>query len=134
MRRRLEELSRDDALRRLGSVPLGRVVFTLGALPAVRPVNHLVDGDGVVIRTHHGAALVRPARGGVVVAYEADDIDPVERLGWSVIVTGRTELVGDGEEAAARYCQRLRPWVSEAKEVIVRIRAELVTGFALVPT
>jgi hypothetical protein len=29
----------------LASVPLGRIVFTARALPAIRPVSHLVDGD-----------------------------------------------------------------------------------------
>src|SRR5690348_935366 len=68
-----------EALRLLGSVSFGRVVFTQQALPTIRPVNHvLADGD-IVIRTHAGAALTartRQARDlGVVVAYEADDID-----------------------------------------------------------
>ena len=44
------ELDGVEALRLLGSVSLGRIVFTRHALPTVRPVNHvLVDGD-VVIR------------------------------------------------------------------------------------
>jgi hypothetical protein len=126
----MRELSRDESLRLLSSVAIGRVVFTLHALPAVRPVNHLVDGGHVVIRTEHGSALAPGARGGVVVAYEADDIDPVEHVGWSVIVTGRTELV-DGAGDVARYRDLLRPWVSDPKELIVRIRSEIVTGFAL---
>jgi hypothetical protein len=66
-----------------------------------------------------------------VVAYEADDIDPVDHLGWTVIVTGRTELVGD-ESEVARYRERLQPWVSGSMDLIVRIRSEIVTGFALV--
>ncbi|MFD8141548.1 pyridoxamine 5'-phosphate oxidase family protein [Streptomyces sp. NPDC059708] len=45
--RRMRELDRAEALRLLATVSLGRVVFTHRALPAVRPVNHLVDGEDV---------------------------------------------------------------------------------------
>ena len=44
-------------MRLLGSVSLGRVVFTARALPAIRPVTHLVDGDHVIIRTDRDAAI-----------------------------------------------------------------------------
>ncbi|MEV7395311.1 pyridoxamine 5'-phosphate oxidase family protein, partial [Streptomyces sp. NPDC091215] len=71
--RRSVELDSSEALRLLGSVSLGRIVFTRQALPTVRPVNHvLVDGD-IVIRTHESAALTSRTRqadgAGVVVAY-----------------------------------------------------------------
>jgi hypothetical protein len=45
-----------------GSVSLGRIVFTARALPAVRPVCHLVDGDHVVIRTDRNAAIISELR------------------------------------------------------------------------
>ncbi|TXS78960.1 pyridoxamine 5'-phosphate oxidase family protein [Streptomyces sp. me109] len=73
-------LDRAEALRLLGSVSLGRIVFTRRAPPTVRPVNHVLDNGDIVIRTHEGAALTSHAQPadstGVVVAYEADAIDP----------------------------------------------------------
>jgi nitroimidazol reductase NimA-like FMN-containing flavoprotein (pyridoxamine 5'-phosphate oxidase superfamily) len=129
--RRLDELPRDESLRLLAGVPMGRIVFTVRALPAVRPVNHLVDGEDIIVRTHLGASVVSAATGGVVVAYEADSIDPVDRLGWSVVVTGVAELVQDPDEAD-RYRQLLRPWVNKAMDQVIRIRPEIVTGFVLV--
>jgi hypothetical protein len=70
-------------MRLLGSVSLGRIVFTARALPAIRPVCHLVDGDHVIIRTDSSAAITSELRAeaGTVVAYEADAIDPAEHLG-----------------------------------------------------
>ncbi|MEW2558764.1 pyridoxamine 5'-phosphate oxidase family protein [Streptomyces griseorubiginosus] len=123
-----------EALRLLGSVSFGRVVFTQQALPTIRPVNHvLADGD-IVIRTHAGAALTartRQARDlGVVVAYEADDIDPDTHLGWSVVVTGYARLITDPEELA-RYQRLLRPWAEQTMDYAVRIRPDLVTGIRL---
>lgn len=128
------ELNSDEALRLLGSVSFGRIVFTRHALPAVRPVNHVLDDGDLVIRTHENAALTSRAQeadgSGVVVAYEADSIDPDTHLGWSVVVTGRARLVTDPDELR-HYQALLRPWVRQAMDYAVRIRPELVTGIRL---
>ncbi len=117
----------------LASVSLGRIVFTARALPAIRPVSHLVDGDRVVIRTDSHAAIVSELRAeaGTIVAYEADAIDLAEHLGWSVIVVGVAHRVIDPDEAAI-YRRALRPWVSGAKDQVIAIHADMVTGFRLV--
>ena len=117
----------------LGSVSLGRIVFTAQALPAIRPVTHLVDGDYVIIRTDRTATITSElrARAGTVVAYEADAIDMTEHLGWSVIVVGVAHRVTDPDKAAF-YRQALRPWVSGAKDQVIAIHADVVTGFRLV--
>ena len=133
--RRTVPLEREEALRLLGSVSLGRVVFTVRALPAIRPVNHVLVGEDVVIRTHKGAAIASHAGQtgpqGVVVAYEADSIDPQRWLGWSVVVTGYATLVSD-PVALARYRAMLQPWVEQTMDYAVRIRTDLVTGIRLV--
>jgi Pyridoxamine 5'-phosphate oxidase len=117
----------------LGSVSLGRIVFTARALPAIRPVTHLVDGDCVIIRTDRSAAITSALRAhaGTVVAYEADAIDTTEHLGWSVIVVGVAHRVIDPDDAAA-YRRALRPWVSGTKDQVIAIHADMVTGFRLV--
>ncbi|MFC9080191.1 pyridoxamine 5'-phosphate oxidase family protein [Streptomyces sp. NPDC057062] len=131
------ELDSTEALRLLGSVSLGRVVFTRHALPTVRLVNHVLDGGDIVIHTHEGADLAsytRQADGlGVVVAYEADAIDPDTHLGWSVVATGFAHLVSDPGELA-RYRETLRPWVEQPMDLAVRIRPGLVTGMLLTRT
>jgi hypothetical protein len=131
--RRLAELSPQECMSLLGSVSLGRIVFTARALPAIRPVCHLVDGDHVIIRTDRNAAITSELRAdaSAVVAYEADVIDMAEHLGWSVIVVGVARRVIDPDEAAI-YRQALRPWVSGAKDQIIAIHADMITGFRLV--
>lgn len=126
------ELSRSEALRLLAEVSLGRIVFTQGALPAIRPVNHtLIDGH-IVILTHPGAALGAAAGGpGVVVAYEADQIDPDTHVGWSVVVTGRARLATDPADIA-RYTDLLSPWVAGQMSDAVLISLEMITGYRLV--
>ena len=106
--------------------------FTQQALPAIRPVNHLLDDGHVIIRSRLGAALVTAAGSatGVVVAYEADAIDPDGHLGWSVVVTGTAHLVRDPGEVA-RYQQQLHPWVAGDMDQVIRISTEMITGFRL---
>lgn len=131
--RRLEELSRAQSLDLLGSVPLGRLVFTHHALPAIRPVNHLVEGESVIVRTTADAAITSAAhRNGVVVAYEADAIDAARQLGWSVIIVGTARLLAD-EDAAERYRTRLHPWLAGQRDEVITISADVVTGYRMVP-
>lgn len=105
-------LHRAEALRLLGSVSLGRIVFTQDALPAIRPVNHLLDRGEIIIRTQEGTAIATATRQadmeGVVVAYEADTIDPVTHVGWSVVVTGYCRPVTDPRDLAY-YRELLHP-------------------------
>ncbi len=131
--RTLVELGREEALRLLASVAYGRVVFTRDALPAIRPVNHFVDGGVVVVRTRVTSRLTDTIRADpcVVVAYEADDIDPVSHVGWSVVVTGLARTVTDPERVA-RYAELLRPWADGVMDTVVAIEPTIVTGFRLV--
>jgi Pyridoxamine 5'-phosphate oxidase len=130
--RSLLEVSRADGWRLLASVPVGRLVFTHQALPAVRLVNHLVDGDTIVVSLTAGSAIATSAgTEGTVVAYEADELDLAERLGWSVVVVGVARLVAD-DDAVAQYRRRLRPWLSGAMAEIMTISSEVVTGYRLV--
>jgi Pyridoxamine 5'-phosphate oxidase len=133
--RRLEALPRAESLRLLGTVSLGRLVFTHLALPAIRPVNHAVAGEQVIIRAYLGTAISTAVRDGfgTVVAYEADLIDPDTHLGWSVIIVGRATRMTDPAEAA-RYRQMLQPWVVDGADEVIVIEADMVDGFRLVDT
>ena len=132
--RRLQELSPRESMRLLGTVSLGRVAFTARALPAIRPVNHLIDGDYLIIRTDGTASITSAltSASGSVVAYQADLIDHAEHLGWSVTVVGVAHRVIDPDEAAS-YRQALRPWITGTKDQVIAIHADLVTGFRLIP-
>ena len=132
--RKLVELSAEECLALLGSVPVGRVVFTQRALPAIRPVNHLLDQGAIVIRTHLGGGLSSAvgATRGLVVAYEADEIDPRRRCGWSVVVTGTARMVTDSRQLA-RYEELLLPWARMAMDCVIRIEPQLVSGYRLAP-
>ncbi|MFG2513916.1 pyridoxamine 5'-phosphate oxidase family protein [Streptomyces sp. NPDC048584] len=121
-------LGRQECLRLLAVVPVGRIVYTRQALPAVLPINFSLDGDGsVLVRTSPTADLVR-AIDGVVVAFEADEFDAASRSGWSVVVTGRASVVTDPAEHERLSRTGPSSWMPLTEEVFVRIDSEMVTG------
>jgi nitroimidazol reductase NimA-like FMN-containing flavoprotein (pyridoxamine 5'-phosphate oxidase superfamily) len=126
-RQQLEVLDREECLQLLGSVRVGRLVFTENALPAVHPVNfRLHDGD-VAIRVATGAKLEAAARN-YVVAFQADDLEPDLRLGWTVTVVGHAERITDINEVVELSGTLLQPWVDGRRDHFVRVRSEKVTG------
>ncbi|MEV0414925.1 pyridoxamine 5'-phosphate oxidase family protein [Streptomyces sp. NPDC050448] len=126
------ELGRQECLGLLATAPVGRIVYTRQALPAVLPVNFSLDSDGaVLLRISAESELVR-AVDGAVVAFEADAVDAVSRSGWSVVLTGRAAVVTDQAELNRLDQTGPRSWAPSPKEVFVRIEPELVTGRELV--
>ncbi|MER5468247.1 pyridoxamine 5'-phosphate oxidase family protein [Streptomyces sp. NPDC002935] len=124
----LHELDRQECLRLLAKVPVGRVVYTRQALPAVLPVNFRLDTDAsVLLRTSSDSDLVR-AIDGVVVAFEADEFDAATRSGWSVVVTGRATVMTDPAEQERLSQVGLTSWMPLRNTVFVRIESEMVTG------
>ncbi len=133
--RRMEELTKPQCLELMSTVQIGRLVFVHHALPAIRPVNHLVEHETIVIRATVGSAIteeVMIGHRGLVVAYEADAIDTARQLGWSVIVIGTAELVTD-RLAAERYRSLIEPWVAGPADEVITISAEMVHGYRMVP-
>jgi nitroimidazol reductase NimA-like FMN-containing flavoprotein (pyridoxamine 5'-phosphate oxidase superfamily) len=121
-------MDRQECLRLLAKVPVGRVVYTRHALPAVLPVNFVLDSDSsVLLRTSAGSDLVR-AVDGVVVAFEADEFDTANRSGWSVVVTGPAAVVTDPAEHERLLRSGPQSWMPIREDVFIRIESAMVTG------
>ncbi len=123
----LLELTRAECLALLASMPIGRLVYTANALPAVIPVNFVLSGESIFLRTGEGTGL-RATRKGVAVAFEVDDFDADGRAGWSVVVIGEAVEVTDPAVLRRAAELPLTPWASGRREHIVQIPVELVTG------
>ena len=123
----LEHLSRDECVRLMGSVPVGRIVYTRQALPAVELVNFALDGGDIVIRTNLSGKLAA-AMHGTVVAFEADDLDPIDKAGWSVTAIGRSRWVSD--PADTEHLRRINQdtWAPGEREHFIRISPEILNG------
>ncbi|MFJ5778886.1 pyridoxamine 5'-phosphate oxidase family protein [Streptomyces sp. NPDC093094] len=126
------ELDRQECLSLMAGVPVGRIVFTRHALPAVLPVNFRLDHDGAVLVRTSVSSEVLGAAVGAVVAFEADDVDADTHSGWSVVITGAATLVTDSAEHERLLRNGPRSWVPAPREAFLRIDPELVTGRQLV--
>lgn len=121
------ELSRAESLSLLTTAPFGRLVFTEGALPAVLAVSFVVDGDRIVLRTRTGGSISQ-AVPGQVVAFQADDLDPARRAGWSVTVVGRASRIEDRTELDRLARLPLAPWLSGERRTVIAVDIGLVSG------
>ena len=121
------ELSRAECLALLPTADFGRLVCTEGALPAVLPVDFVLDSAGIVLRTAPGGTVARVADGSIV-ALQADDVDPVRRSGWSVTVVGRARTVRDPVELARLEALPLVPRVGGDRSTVVVVEVGIVTG------
>jgi nitroimidazol reductase NimA-like FMN-containing flavoprotein (pyridoxamine 5'-phosphate oxidase superfamily) len=89
-----EVLDEAECRRLLAIEQVGRIAFVGDdGFPAVLPVNFLVDGDLVAIRSDLGAKTANvPLQR---VAFEVDGIDVDTQTGWSVLVQGYGQDVTD---------------------------------------
>jgi nitroimidazol reductase NimA-like FMN-containing flavoprotein (pyridoxamine 5'-phosphate oxidase superfamily) len=124
--RSLTALSHRDCVALLTSAQVGRAIFTERAMPAVVPVNFIVQDDAIVMCTAADKRLALAATRGVL-AFQVDDIDPGARTGWSVVVVGVAELVAGSEERARLRCL-LEPWAPGRNDVYIRLPIKVVTG------
>jgi nitroimidazol reductase NimA-like FMN-containing flavoprotein (pyridoxamine 5'-phosphate oxidase superfamily) len=124
----LEILPFAECLRLLGTVPVGRVGFLSDGEVLILPVNHVADEQTVVFRSNHGAKL-SSVGGKNLVGFEADDYDPRTRSGWSVVVSGFTEVVDDDGEIRRLQHLGLESWGGAGADASwIRIRPTSATG------
>lgn len=124
----LEVLARGECLELLATASIGRVIFTDGGLPVVLPVTFILDEDAVVFRTRADSRLATKTSGAVL-AFEADDVEPALRVGWSVSVCGQA-TTGPVSDVLNR---RLHAWAPGTRDVAVRIPLTVVTGRRIGP-
>jgi len=128
------ELTADDCLRLLTTVPVGRVGVTVDALPSVLPVNFVVHDGTIVFRTVAGTNL-NAATAGMVVAFEADHYGTeTEPWGWSVLVRGVAEEVTDRSELDAVQALPLESWALDGSaDRYIKIAPTIMTGRRIIP-
>ena len=126
----LRQLSRDECLALMASVPVGRIIYTRRALPAVELVNFALDQGDIVIPADRGGKLAAAARGAVV-AFKADWLDPgfqAYQAGWSVTAIGPSREVTDPGEAARLRELDLRSWAPWAPDHFLRVSPVMLNG------
>jgi nitroimidazol reductase NimA-like FMN-containing flavoprotein (pyridoxamine 5'-phosphate oxidase superfamily) len=123
----LEIIDDDECLRLLASVKIGRVGMTTDAMPLVLPVTFALDGRRVVFCSTPGTKLYL-ALENATVAFEADDVDPDLRFGWSVCLTGPARVLRDEADVDRARRLGLQLWANLRDPAYVAIDAQVITG------
>lgn len=123
----LKILTERECRELLGSVALGRIVYTDRALPAVQPVNFVMADGEVVILTSAGSKLAAAARNAVV-AFEIDQFNRDISSGWSVVIVGHARVVAEDGEISRLRTLPLRPWNTAEPAHYIAITPELISG------
>jgi nitroimidazol reductase NimA-like FMN-containing flavoprotein (pyridoxamine 5'-phosphate oxidase superfamily) len=112
-------------------VPIGRVAFIIDGLPSVQPVNFVLHNGQIVFRTSRGSKLAA-ALHNAVVAFEVDEYDVTQHLGWSVTAVGRSSVVSDPDLRRELAQLPLRPWAPGEREHFVVINTSVLHGRRIV--
>jgi nitroimidazol reductase NimA-like FMN-containing flavoprotein (pyridoxamine 5'-phosphate oxidase superfamily) len=120
-------LTEAQAFQLLAAGEVGRVGITIGALPAIFPVNYRMIDGAIVFRTAPGSKM-SAATEGAVVAFEVDDYQLANRSGWSVLAVGPAEVIDDPDLASKAAEAHLEPFADGSRTTIVRITPMFLSG------
>jgi uncharacterized protein len=84
-----DDIPAQECWELLRTVSVGRLALSVGALPAILPVQYCVDGDDLAACLGH-YTIPEISVDDTIVAFAADDIGPDANSGWSVQILGRT--------------------------------------------
>jgi nitroimidazol reductase NimA-like FMN-containing flavoprotein (pyridoxamine 5'-phosphate oxidase superfamily) len=130
----LQVLSNDECWTLLASQQVGRLAVVAGHYPLVVPVNYALDRRILVVRTGEGTLLQAASHANV--AFQVDQVDPIARAGWSVLVRGLAEEVTDRhreELVESTHATGATPWAPGDRGHWLRVIPHDVTGRRIVP-
>ena len=130
----LRILDADECYELLKSQQIGRLGVNAEHYPLIFPVNYALDGTTLVIRTASDTILRAAEHANVT--FQVDDIDRRTRSGWSVLVRGTAEEVG--EEHRIELVERtlktgVEPWAPGTKGHWLRLIPHDISGRRIVP-
>jgi nitroimidazol reductase NimA-like FMN-containing flavoprotein (pyridoxamine 5'-phosphate oxidase superfamily) len=100
--------------------------------PVVLPVNYVVDGGFIVVKTDRGGIYEHvPLH---QVAFEVDDFDEATRTGWSLLVKGSGREVTDALAEAYETGIHRTPnvWAPGNKSRVIAIGITAISGRQIV--
>src|SRR6185295_17822250 len=112
----------------LESQSVGRVAWQAADGPQILPVTYAWHQGMIIFRTSpYGvlSELIRPT----AVALEVDELDQVNRRGWSVVVQGRAQGVAEPDQLVRMWTVgSVVPWAAGVRNVFIQITPHKVTG------
>ena len=124
----LEDLNRAECLDYLAGAQVGRVALVTDGYPAIFPVNYVIDGEQILFRTRDGAKLSEA--GLHRVGFEVDHVDPTTREGWSVLIQGQADDIGDAVDGTSQRLRSrtLETWAPGTRDRWFVIRPAKISG------
>jgi nitroimidazol reductase NimA-like FMN-containing flavoprotein (pyridoxamine 5'-phosphate oxidase superfamily) len=122
---RIEELPEQECWEILDRVRFGRLAMAPMGDPDIFPVNFLVDGSTILMRTAAGTKLADLVINSAV-AVETDGQEG--DVAWSVIAKGRARMVDSFTETYAKDEKHLETWLPNEKPIYVEISVESISG------
>jgi nitroimidazol reductase NimA-like FMN-containing flavoprotein (pyridoxamine 5'-phosphate oxidase superfamily) len=129
----LEALDETECLRLISPGGIGRIAFTGRYGLTVLPVNYRLHNGTIVFRTAQDSPTGEDLRTGIAhaeyqVAFEIDEIDPVAKEGWSVLIHGPAHHMDSPAERAVVLESGVEPWPGGAREHVISITPGRITG------
>jgi nitroimidazol reductase NimA-like FMN-containing flavoprotein (pyridoxamine 5'-phosphate oxidase superfamily) len=103
----------------------GRLVVTVAGEPDIFPVNYVVGGRKLILRTAPGNKLAELTINSKVL-FETDGVLSDEA--WSVVLRGTARVLDQSADIAAAEALGLKSWVPTLKDFYVEITPTSVSG------
>ena len=131
----VDGLTEEVCRQLLSSHHVGRVAFVdEDGFPVVLPVNYVVDGDDIVLRTSANETYERAPLHRV--AFEVDEFHEETQTGWSLLVRGaaRDATASLAEAFEVGLHRTPHTWAPGEKNQIIAIAIERISGRQIVRT
>ncbi len=124
----IDDVPHGECLALLAGAAVGRLGLLVDGRPEIFPVNYAMDGDVVLFRTGEGTVLNQAAL--TTVAFEVDQFDEAGQSGWSVLVQGTAQDIGDAIDHNSERLRRLTliSWAPGTRTRWFQIRPDKITG------
>jgi nitroimidazol reductase NimA-like FMN-containing flavoprotein (pyridoxamine 5'-phosphate oxidase superfamily) len=124
----LHAMTRTECYDLVRTESVARLAYVARAgVPDIVPVNYVLDGDDVLIRSGPGPKL-QAAERREVVALEIDRIDGSGHTARSVVIAGRAERLSTAYEHALADRLADAPWAAGPRRYVIRVRPTRMTG------
>lgn len=118
-------LSTAECHELLATKSVGRLAYIARpGVPDIVPVNYVVDGNAVLVRSAPGPKL-QAAERGEMLAFEVDEIDGATHTGWSVVVSGVGRRLAPEEHDRS---PEPGPWANGPRRHLLRIDLRRISG------
>lgn len=129
---KIVELDRGESLELLTAKKVGRIGFLAEDGPVVLPMNYVLSGDHIVVRTVAFGVVARSAIDQRV-AFEVDDVDDFLEAGWSVLVSGAATMLTDDQLQQLKSATSPDPWAEGVRTLFLSIACDQISGRRLLP-